>query len=61
MTGSKSGIISKSLPQDDPLQRQLDITLAKEKLGWELRVPLEEGLIRAIAYFENLLKNGEVA
>lgn len=55
LTGSKSKIVHKPLPQDDPLQRRPDIRLAKEKLGWEPRVPLEQGLIKTIAYFENEL------
>ena len=56
LTGSKSKIIYQDLPQDDPLQRQPDITLAKEKLGWEPKIPLEEGLKKTIAYFEKVLK-----
>jgi len=51
MTNSKSVIERKPLPQDDPTQRQPDITLAKEKLGWEPRITLEEGLEKTIAYF----------
>jgi UDP-glucuronate decarboxylase len=43
------------LPQDDPTQRQPDITIAKEKLGWEPKIELEEGLKNTISYFENLL------
>jgi UDP-glucuronate decarboxylase len=56
LTGSKSKIINEPLPQDDPLQRKPDISLAREKLGWEPKVPLEEGLNRSIAYFDKLLK-----
>ncbi|MCI5123504.1 MAG: NAD-dependent epimerase/dehydratase family protein, partial [Candidatus Electrothrix sp. AR5] len=56
LTGSKSEIIFESLPQDDPQQRQPDISLAKEKLGWEPKVPLREGLIPTIAYFDNFLR-----
>jgi UDP-glucuronate decarboxylase len=57
LTGSKSKIIHKPLPQDDPLQRQPDITLAKEKLnGWEPKIQLKDGLIKTISYFEDLLK-----
>ncbi|HHC73010.1 MAG TPA: SDR family oxidoreductase [Thiotrichales bacterium] len=56
MTGSTSEIVTKPLPQDDPRQRQPDISLAREKLGWEPQVKLEEGLVQTIAYFENLLK-----
>ncbi|WP_319481082.1 UDP-glucuronic acid decarboxylase family protein [uncultured Draconibacterium sp.] len=57
ITGSKSKIVHLPLPQDDPTQRQPDITLAKEKLnGWEPTIPLREGLIKTIVYFEQLLK-----
>jgi UDP-glucuronate decarboxylase len=55
LTGSKSKIVHRPLPQDDPLQRRPDIRLAKEKLGWEPRIPLEEGLVKTIAYFEKEL------
>jgi UDP-glucuronate decarboxylase len=56
LTGSKSQIIFQPLPQDDPLQRKPDISLARERLGWEPQVPLEEGLKRTIAYFEKVLE-----
>lgn len=49
---STSRIIAMPLPQDDPRQRQPDIALAKEKLGWEPKIQLEEGLIRTIDYFK---------
>jgi dTDP-glucose 4,6-dehydratase len=52
-TGSKSKIIHKPLPQDDPKQRRPDITRAKKLLGWEPKVGLDEGLAKAIAYFRN--------
>jgi len=55
MTGSKSRIVEKPLPSDDPRQRQPDITLAKELLGWRPAVELEEGLMHTIAYFDTLL------
>jgi len=56
--GSKSKIIYKDLPQDDPRQRQPDISLAKEKLGWEPGILLEDGLLKTIEYFrEILIKN----
>lgn len=55
MTGSSSQIIYKPLPQDDPTQRKPDITKAKELLDWQPYVPLEEGLVSTIAYFEALL------
>ena len=56
MTGSKSKIIFEDLPQDDPRQRQPDITLAREKLGWEPKISLREGLVPTIAYFDDFLK-----
>jgi len=56
LTGSKSELVYKPLPSDDPTQRRPDITLAKEKLGWEPRVQLEEGLKKTIPYFEGLLR-----
>jgi UDP-glucuronate decarboxylase len=52
LTGSKSKIIYQPLPEDDPLQRQPDIALAKERLGWEPKTQLEEGLKRTIEYFK---------
>lgn len=58
LTGSKSKIIHLELPQDDPKQRQPDISLAKEKLeGWEPKIQLREGLITTISYFDRLLLN----
>ena len=55
MTGSSSSIETRPLPSDDPTQRQPDISLAKEKLGWEPVIKLEEGLKKTIPYFESLL------
>ncbi|HUN48918.1 MAG TPA: UDP-glucuronic acid decarboxylase family protein [Stellaceae bacterium] len=55
MIGSRSEIVMRPLPVDDPLQRCPDITRAREVLGWEPRVPLETGLERTIAYFDRLL------
>jgi UDP-glucuronate decarboxylase len=56
ITGSKSKLVYLPLPKDDPTQRQPDISLAREKLGgWEPQVPLKEGLIRTIDYFDKLL------
>ena len=52
LTGSKSKITFQPLPQDDPKQRRPDITLAKEKLQWEPKVKLEDGLRKVIEYFE---------
>ncbi len=57
LTGSKSKIVYKPLPPDDPKQRQPDITLAKEKLGWQPRIKLKDGLLKTIEYFEKELKN----
>ncbi len=51
MTGSKSEIISLPLPEDDPKVRKPDITRARERLGWEPKVQLEEGLQRTIEFF----------
>lgn len=55
MTGSRSKIIFKPLPQDDPIRRCPDITLAKERLNWEPTVELEEGIRRTIEYFRDLV------
>jgi UDP-glucuronate decarboxylase len=55
ITGSKSKIEHKPLPQDDPKQRRPDITKAKEILGWQPEIQLREGLTRTIAYFEKLI------
>ena len=59
LTGSKSKLTFKPLPQDDPMQRQPDISLAKKELnGWEPTVQLKEGLKHTIEYFDNLLREG---
>ena len=58
MTGSKSKLEHLELPQDDPKQRQPDISLAKSVLGWEPTVALKDGLARTIEYFEAQIKNG---
>jgi UDP-glucuronate decarboxylase len=55
LSGSKSKIIYEPLPADDPKQRQPNIQLAKEKLGWEPKVQLEDGLKETIAYFKKVL------
>lgn len=57
LTGSSSRLVCEPLPDDDPKQRKPDITLAREKLGWEPRIPLREGLKKTIAYFDALLKS----
>jgi len=59
LTDSKSKLVYEPLPEDDPKQRKPDITLAKEKLGWEPTVPLREGLAKTIEYFDGLLKEAE--
>ena len=58
LIGSKSKIETRPLPDDDPVQRCPDITLARKVLKWEPKVPLDEGLAKTISYFENLLKTG---
>ncbi len=55
LTGSSSSIIHKELPQDDPQQRKPDISRAKEVLGWEPTIELEEGVQRTIEYFQKVL------
>ena len=55
LTGSRSHIVHRPLPQDDPMQRCPDITLARELLDWAPSVALEDGLARTIAYFDALL------
>jgi UDP-glucuronate decarboxylase len=58
ITNSKSKIIYQPLPQDDPRQRQPDISLARKILGWEPEVVLDDGLRRAAAYFAERIKKG---
>ena len=55
LTGSKSRLVFRPLPEDDPRQRRPDIGLAKARLDWQPSVPLEEGLSRTIAYFKTML------
>ncbi|MCP4312045.1 MAG: NAD-dependent epimerase/dehydratase family protein [Bacteroidetes bacterium] len=57
LTGSRSELVYAPLPCDDSVQRQSDISLAKEELGWEPRLQLEEGLKKTICYFESLLSS----
>ena len=57
LTGSKSKIIYKPLPEDDPIQRQPNIELAHKELKWEPKIPFEEGIKKTIDYFERLLSN----
>jgi len=56
ITGSKSQLVMKPLPQDDPRQRQPDISLAKAKLDWQPKTHLREGLLRTVAYFDKRLR-----
>ena len=58
MTHSKSKIVHKTFPQDDPIQRKPDLTKAKERLDWEPTIPLPEGLTKTITYFDRLLHGG---
>ena len=62
LTGSRSRIVHRPLPQDDPLQRCPDITLANQVLGWRPTVDLDTGLTRAAAYFRQMLTDaGQIA
>jgi UDP-glucuronate decarboxylase len=58
LTGSKSELVYRPLPQDDPLRRQPDIRRARETLDWEPKITLRDGLTKTIAYFDGLLKRG---
>lgn len=60
MTGSRSKLVYKPLPSDDPKQRQPDISLARQALDWEPHVDLTKGLEPTIRYFEEVLKNPQV-
>lgn len=59
LTGSRSKIAYIPLPSDDPMQRKPDISLAQEKLGWQPKIGLDEGLRKTIAYFDDLLSSGD--
>jgi UDP-glucuronate decarboxylase len=59
LTGSRSTLVNKPLPEDDPMQRQPDITLARSALDWEPTIALEDGLKKTIAYFDDLLRDGK--
>jgi len=56
LTGSRSRIVFKPLPQDDPRRRCPDITLAREKLGWKPKIDLMTGLKKTVEYFSNLTR-----
>lgn len=58
LTGSKSKLVYEPLPSDDPTQRKPVIDKARDILGWEPTIPLREGLVRTIAYFDELLRTG---
>ncbi len=58
ITGSRSRVVSRPLPQDDPKQRRPDISLAREKLGWEPGIGLETGLARTTEYFAGRIGQG---
>ena len=58
LTGAKAKIVFKPLPQDDPMQRRPDITLAKKKLNWEPKISLNEGLRKTVEYFKGRLRAG---
>ncbi len=60
LTGSRSRIVHRPRPQDDPSQRRPDISEAHDAMSWSPRIPLKEGLIRSIAYFEQLLRDQAV-
>jgi UDP-glucuronate decarboxylase len=57
LTGSRSRLVHRPLPSDDPKQRQPDVRLATEKLGWRPRVSLEEGLMKTIEYFRTIARH----
>ncbi|MGZ8429591.1 MAG: UDP-glucuronic acid decarboxylase family protein [Candidatus Deferrimicrobiaceae bacterium] len=61
ISGSASEIVFRPLPEDDPVRRKPDITLAKQKLGWEPTVPIREGLERTIRYFRETLEGAKTA
>lgn len=54
LTGAKSKLVYQTLPDDDPTQRQPDISLAKERLGWEPNIKLRDGLVKTIDYFKSI-------
>jgi UDP-glucuronate decarboxylase len=61
LTGSKSPLVYQPLPENDPTRRKPDITVANEKLGWQPTIPLEQGLLSTIKYFDGLLASGNAS
>ncbi len=61
LTGSRSKLVSRTIPQDDPKQRQPDISLAQDRLNWQPETELRKGLVETIAYFDTLLKRSDIA
>ena len=59
LTGSSSKLVFGPLPVNDPMQRQPGISLARQKMGWEPKVQLKEGLRHTIAYFDELLSGAQ--
>jgi len=57
LTGARSRIVHRAMPQDDPRQRRPDISKANDALDWAPRTPLRDGLMRTIAYFDELLSD----
>ena len=55
LTGSRSRLVYEPLPEDDPMQRQPNISLAKKELDWEPEIRLEEGLLKTIEYFTRII------
>jgi UDP-glucuronate decarboxylase len=60
LTNSRSKLAHHALPADDPKQRRPDITLAKQELNWEPKIPLRDGLVKTIEYFDTLLKSNDM-
>jgi len=61
LTGSAAKIVNRPLPTDDPKQRCPDISRAQELLAWQPRVQLRDGLVKTIAYFEQLLRSNVIS
>jgi UDP-glucuronate decarboxylase len=61
ITGSKSRVVLRELPEDDPKVRQPDISLAKAKLGWEPKVDIHDALVRTVEWFKSAMNPGSGA